>query len=114
LTGWDAIFYGRKNGALYLSSELKSLIGITDEIYEFPPGYYMDSTYTLFQFAELPQSQPEILKSDLDEIIATIKDIIQRSFNNRIDFKVPTGSLLSGGIDSSVISERYQESSRLG
>ncbi|MBW2642901.1 MAG: asparagine synthetase B, partial [Deltaproteobacteria bacterium] len=38
-----------------------------------------------------------------DEITATIRDIIQRSFHNRIDFNVPTGSLLSGGIDSSVI-----------
>jgi len=103
LLGIKTLFYGRKNGTLYLSSELKSLIGITDEIYEFPPGYFMDSTYTLFRFAELPQSPPEIIDSNLDEITATIRDIIRRSFNNRVDFNVLTGSLLSGGIDSSVI-----------
>ena len=113
LLGIKTLFYGRKNGTLYLSSELKSLTEITDDFYEFPPGHYMDKEGHLKRFAELPQSQPEILKSDLDEIIATIKDIIQRSFNNRIDFKVPTGSLLSGGIDSSVIawmaSKAYRE-----
>ena len=103
LLGIKTLFYGRKNGTLYLSSELKSLIGITDDIHEFPPGYYMDSTGTLFRFAELPQFPPEILDSNLDEITETIRDIIQRSFNNRVEFNVLTGSLLSGGIDSSVI-----------
>jgi len=103
LLGIKTLFYGTKNGALYLSSELKSLIGITDDIHEFPPGYYMDSTGTLFRFAELPKSQPEILHSDPNEMAETIRDIIQRSFQNRVNFEAPTGSLLSGGIDSSVI-----------
>lgn len=103
LLGIKTLFYGRKNGALYLSSELKSLIGITDDVYEFPPGYYMDSTGTLFRFAELPKRQPEILHSDPNEMTETIRDIIQRSFQNRVNFEAPTGSLLSGGIDSSVI-----------
>jgi asparagine synthase (glutamine-hydrolysing) len=103
LLGIKTLFYGRKNGTLYLASELKSLIGITSEIFEFPPGYFMDSTYTLFRFAELPQSPPAILDNDLDEVTETVRNIIQRSFDNRVDFNVPTGSLLSGGIDSSVI-----------
>jgi asparagine synthase (glutamine-hydrolysing) len=103
LLGIKTLFYGRKNGALYLSSELKSLIGITDDLYEFPPGYYMDSTGTLFRFAELPKRQPEILHSDPNEMAETIRDIIRRSFQNRVNFEAPTGSLLSGGIDSSVI-----------
>jgi asparagine synthase (glutamine-hydrolysing) len=103
LLGIKTLFYGRKNGSLYLSSELKSLIGITDDVYEFPPGYYMDGTGTLFRFAELSEQQPEILHSDPNEMAETIRDIIQRSFQNRVNFEVPTGSLLSGGIDSSVI-----------
>jgi asparagine synthase (glutamine-hydrolysing) len=103
LLGIKTLFYGKKNGALYLSSELKGLIGITDDFYEFPPGHYMDSTGTLLRFAELPVCQPEVLHSDPNEIAETIRDIIQRSFQNRVNFEVPTGSLLSGGIDSSVI-----------
>ena len=103
LLGIKTLFYGRKNTRLYFASELKSLVEITDDVYEFPPGHYMDGSGRLTRFAELPQNPPEILEDDLDEITATIRDIIQRSFNNRIDFNVLIGSLLSGGIDSSVI-----------
>lgn len=103
LLGIKTLFYGRKNGTYYFASELKSLIGITDDIYEFPPGHYMDSTGTLTRFAELPKSPPEILHSDPNEMAENIRDIIQRSFQNRVNFEAPTGSLLSGGIDSSVI-----------
>jgi asparagine synthase (glutamine-hydrolysing) len=103
LLGIKTLFYGEKNGTLYLSSELKSLIGITNDVYEFPPGHYMDRTGTLFRFAELPKRQPEILHSNPNEMAETIRDIIQRSFKNRVNFEAPTGSLLSGGIDSSVI-----------
>ena len=103
LLGIKTLFYGRKNNAFYLSSELKGLIGITDEVYEFPPGHYMDSKGAFTRFAELPQVAPEVLPNDPKEIAATVRDIIQRSFNNRVDFQMPTASLLSGGIDSSVI-----------
>jgi len=103
LLGIKTLFYGTKDGSLYLSSELKSLTVVTDDIHEFPPGHYMDSTGTLFRFDELPKRQPEILHSDPNEMAETIRDIIQRSFQNRVKFEAPTGSLLSGGIDSSVI-----------
>ena len=103
LLGIKTLFYGTKNGVLYLCSELKSLIGITDDIYEFPPGHYMNNTGTSFRFDQLPKRQPEILYSDPNEMAETIRDIIRRSFQNRVNFEVPTGSLLSGGIDSSVI-----------
>ena len=103
LLGIKTLFYGWKNGRLFLASELKSLVEVTDDVHEFPPGHYMDDSGTPVRFAELPQSPPEILEDSLEDMTETIRDIIQRSFNNRIDFDVPTGSLLSGGIDSSVI-----------
>ena len=103
LLGIKTLFYGRKNGRLYFASELKSLTETTGDVHEFPPGHYMDGSGTLTRFAELPQRPPETFEGNLDEITATIRDIIQLSFRHRIDFSVPTGSLLSGGIDSSVI-----------
>jgi asparagine synthase (glutamine-hydrolysing) len=63
----------------------------------------MDNTGTLFRFDELPKCQPEILHSDPNEMVETIRDIIRRSFQNRVNFEAPTGSLLSGGIDSSIV-----------
>jgi len=103
LLGIKTLFYGKKNGALYLSSELKSLTGITDDIYEFPPGHYMDSTGTLARFAELPGNPPEVLHTHLDQMMEDIRSLIQRSVQSRVDFSVPTAGLLSGGMDSSVI-----------
>ncbi|HAY39818.1 MAG TPA: asparagine synthetase B [Desulfobacteraceae bacterium] len=103
LLGIKTLFYGRKNGTLYLSSELKSLTEITDDIYEFPPGHYMDSTGTLVKFGELPKNPPEVLHTDLEQMMEDIRSIIQKSLRLRVDFSIPTAGLLSGGMDSSVI-----------
>jgi asparagine synthase (glutamine-hydrolysing) len=104
LLGIKTLFFGRKNNTLYLASELKSLVEVTDDIHEFPPGHTMDSTGSLSRFAELPGSSPETLHADLEKMSEDIRDIIRRSLRNRVDLAVPTAGLLSGGMDSSVIS----------
>jgi len=113
LLGIKPLYYGKKDETIYLSSELKSLTKVTDDVFEFPPGHYMDETGKFTRFAELPDKPPEVIHTDLNDVIDTIRDIIQRSIHNRVDFSRPTGSLLSGGIDSSVIaclvSEAYRE-----
>jgi asparagine synthase (glutamine-hydrolysing) len=63
----------------------------------------MDSSGTLIRFAELPNAQPKILHTDLDQMLEDIRNIIKKSLRSRIDFSVPTAGLLSGGMDSSVI-----------
>ncbi len=103
LLGIKTLFYGRRDNTLYLATELKSLATVTDDIHEFPPGHYMDSDGNLIRFAELPKAPPEVLHSDLGQMIKDIRDIIQRSLRSRVDFSVPTAGLLSGGMDSSVI-----------
>ncbi len=103
LLGIKTLFYGRKDGSLYLASELKAVMRITGEVYEFPNGHYMESTGGLHRFSELPSSPPQQSVSSVDEMARDIREIIERSFGNRIDFGVPTGGLLSGGMDSSVI-----------
>ncbi|MBW1677371.1 MAG: hypothetical protein JRF30_09015 [Deltaproteobacteria bacterium] len=101
--GIKTLFYGWKDQTLYLASELKSIVAVTDEVYEFPPGHYMDRRGRLTQFARLPDAPPEVLDADVDDMMEEIRAIIRRSLLSRVDFRVPTGSLLSGGIDSSVI-----------
>jgi asparagine synthase (glutamine-hydrolysing) len=101
--GIKTLFYGRKNGALYLASELKSLKAVSEDVNEFPPGHFMDEQGHLTSFASLPQSPPPQTGDSPETAAAAITDIIDRSLRSRIDFSVPTGSLLSGGIDSSVI-----------
>jgi len=104
LLGIKTLFYGRKEGTLYLASELKALAGITDDLHEFPPGHMMTGEARPVRFARLPDSPPEKMQDDPGRMAVDIRDIIQRSFNARVDFSVTTAGLLSGGIDSSVIS----------
>jgi asparagine synthase (glutamine-hydrolysing) len=121
LLGIKTLFYGRKANTLYLASELKAILAVTSEVYEFPCGHYMDQSGQFTRFAELPQSPPRIWDHDVEKMTADIREIIERSFRNRIDFSVSTGGLLSGGMDSSVINlianrackEKYGQAARL-
>jgi len=103
LLGIKTLFYGRKGDTLYLASELKALAAVADEIHEFPTGHYMDGSGEFVRFAELPKVPPAPLQADVDEMVKGVREIIERSVRNRVDFTVPTASLLSGGMDSSVI-----------
>lgn len=113
LLGIKTLFYGWKHGTLYLATELKSIVQVTDDFYEFPAGHYMDEPGSFTRFAELPEVQPKVVNDDVDRAVKDIRAIIRKSFRNRIDFSHPTASLLSGGIDSSVIAcvatEAYRE-----
>ncbi len=113
LLGIKTLFYGWKDKTLYLASELKGVLQVTKEVYEFPPGHYMDRSGQLTKFAELPKRAPKLWDFSVGAMAHDIREIIERSFNNRIDFAVPTGGLLSGGMDSSVInyigSKAYKE-----
>jgi asparagine synthase (glutamine-hydrolysing) len=113
LLGIKTLFYGWKDGTLYLASELKGVLQVTKEVYEFLNGHYMDGSGQLTKFAELPKSPPEFWDAGVDTMAGDIREIVERSFRNRIDFAVPTGGLLSGGMDSSVInyigSKAYRE-----
>lgn len=103
LLGIKTLFYGKKNGVLYFASELKSFNEITDQVKEFPAGHYMTADGSLHRFASLPEMPAGFPDRSVEQMCADIRDIIQRSAQSRIDFEVPTGQLLSGGMDSSVI-----------
>ncbi|GAI30023.1 unnamed protein product, partial [marine sediment metagenome] len=121
LLGIKTLFYGWKGETLYLASELKGILQVTTDVYEFPNGHYMEQGGQLTKFAELPKSPPKFHDISIDEMTNDIRDIIERSFRNHVDFAAPTGSLLSGGMDSSVISylasrvykEKFGQSARL-
>ena len=103
LLGIKTLFYAKKNDAIYLGSEIKALLPITDEVYEFPPGHYMDHTGRFYPYAQLPDQAPAVRHFDVDACVYKIRSIIECSLAERIDFRYRTASLLSGGIDSSVI-----------
>jgi asparagine synthase (glutamine-hydrolysing) len=113
LAGIKTLFYGREGDTLYFASEVKSLLVVTQDVHEFPPGHFMDESGRLTRFAKLPEVAPPASEKSVEETAGDIRDIIGRSLRERVTFEVPTGSLLSGGLDSSIITflagEAYRE-----
>ena len=103
LLGIKTLFYAKENGALYVSSELKGIRAVSEEVFEFPPASRMDGEGRLTKYASLPEEPSDPICDDVDEIAREIRRIIAKSVRSRVDFERPTAGLLSGGMDSSVI-----------
>jgi asparagine synthase (glutamine-hydrolysing) len=103
LLGIKTLFYAEHNNTLFLASELKGIMPVSEAVYEFPNGHAMDGGRHLTSFAELPKKPPRPWDYNPEKMANDIRGIIEQSFRNRVDFSLPTGGLLSGGLDSSVI-----------
>ena len=96
--GWD------KDGAYYVASELKALEGYCNRIEEFLPGQYfysLDGQPTKWYDREW--TNYENVKdnaSSVEQLRQALEDAVERQLMS----DVPYGVLLSGGLDSSIIS----------
>ncbi|ATC94641.1 asparagine synthase B [Pseudoalteromonas tunicata] len=93
-----------EHGNFYVASELKALSPICNHIKEFPPGHYLWS-----QDGELrPYYQRDWTSFDaVKDNSATAQDVkvaLEAAVKRQLMCDVPYGVLLSGGLDSSVIS----------
>jgi len=96
--GWDA------NGTFYVASELKALEGVCTKIELFPPGHYMSSKDgKLMQWYKRDWSDFDAVKENKTSI-DEIRDALEAAVHRQLMSDVPYGVLLSGGLDSSVIS----------
>lgn len=96
--GWD------KDGNYYVASELKSLEGYCNKIEEFLPGkYYYSPDGEVQTWYQREWTSYDAVKDngfDIDELRKALEDAVHRQLMS----DVPYGVLLSGGLDSSVIS----------
>ncbi|MBE7684809.1 asparagine synthase B [Tenacibaculum piscium] len=96
--GWD------QNGTFYVASELKALEGVCAKIELFPPGHYMSSKDGKFvQWYKRDWEDYQAVK-DNETSIAEVKEALEAAVHRQLMSDVPYGVLLSGGLDSSVIS----------
>lgn len=99
------LYIGRdKDGKVYCASELKALEGICDEYEPFLPGhYYIGSEGKMKRWYKRDWMDYDAVKDNggnATDIRAALDEAVKRQLMS----DVPYGVLLSGGLDSSVIS----------
>ncbi len=96
--GWD------ESGRFYVASELKSLEGVCNKIEVFPPGHYFSSEDgELKKWYQRDWSDYKTVQ-EAKSSITKIRDALEAAVHRQLMSDVPYGVLLSGGLDSSIIS----------
>ena len=97
--GWD------QYGNFYVASELKALEGFCNKIQEFMPGHYMtsDKPGELIKWYDRDWKAYDAVK-DNPTSIEELRDSLEAAVHRQLMSDVPYGVLLSGGLDSSVVS----------
>ncbi len=96
--GWDA------EGHHYVASELKALEGVCKKIEIFPPGHYYHSAEgELKRWYRRDWMSYEAVKDNPSDIEA-LRRALEEAVHRQLMSDVPYGVLLSGGLDSSIIS----------
>ncbi len=98
-----------KEGHLYVASELKALEGQCDSYEEFLPGHYYSSREGGMKRYYTRDWMDYDNVKDNGASVAAIHDGLEDAVKRQLMSDVPYGVLLSGGLDSSVISAIAQK-----
>ena len=96
--GWDV------HGNFYVASELKALEGVCNKIEEFLPGHYLHSEEgSLKPWYTREWNSYDAVKNNTTDI-NRLRDALEDAVHRQLMSDVPYGVLLSGGLDSSIVS----------
>lgn len=97
-TGYD------EHGNFYVASEMKALVPVCKTVSEFPPGHYLDSsTGKLVKYYQRDWMSYDAVK-DNETNLDDLKAAFEKSVKSHLMSDVPYAVLLSGGLDSSLVS----------
>jgi len=102
-TGYDS------EGNFYVASEMKALMPICKTVSEFPPGHILDSRVGKLQPYYKRNWQDYAAIKDNTTSTTKIREALEESVKSHLMTDVPYGVLLSGGLDSSLISAITQK-----
>ncbi|SEL07676.1 asparagine synthase (glutamine-hydrolysing) [Colwellia chukchiensis] len=102
-TGYD------EDGNFYVASEMKALMPICKTVAEFPPGHILDSKVgKLTKYYQRNWQKYSAIK-DNNTSKEKLREALEDSVKSHLMTDVPYGVLLSGGLDSSLISAITQK-----
>ncbi|GAB3408401.1 asparagine synthase B [Erwinia aphidicola] len=93
-----------EHGNLYVASEMKALVPVCRSIKEFPAGSYLSSTDgEIRRYWQRDWFDYAAVENNVTDA-AALKSALEESVKSHLMSDVPYGVLLSGGLDSSIIS----------
>lgn len=96
--GWD------QNGTLYVSSELKAIADVCKVVEEFPPGHYYTGKEKKFVKYYKPAWNRTDLLPSVPVADSSLAGALEAAVRRQLMCDVPYGVLISGGVDSSLVS----------
>ena len=100
--GVKPMYYGHnREGSLVFASEAKSLVDIAEDVKEFPPGYVYSRELGFQRFTFKAVETPDF--ESYEQATKVVKDLLTEAVEKRMKDNAVGGILLSGGLDSSLI-----------
>jgi len=109
--GVRPLFYGITDTIIQIGSEMKGMNISNNNIIHFPPGHFMtivsninNFTYEIKPYYLYSWNENILLKNKYDLVLSGINTFLHAAVKKRMMTERPIGCLLSGGLDSSLIS----------
>ena len=100
--GIRPLYFGYdKNGTVVFASEAKNLIGLTEKVMPFPPGYYYKGG-KLCCYRDIAKVA-KVSSDGVEDACRNIREKLIAGVEKRLVADAKVGFLLSGGLDSSLV-----------